>query len=611
MRKEMHPTGDWNYGTGNSGCKLNSICRHSENRTMNFLKHASLRQMLILPYVLLVMLAAAIIGLLSYRAGSDAVDTLSDYVLSETVGRIAQAVDKHISGSEAVLETAFPSDVPAPVSIKADLESLRTRFWLATSVHRDPNNYAYYGGRDGQFIGLWRYSESEAELRLLLEPEALRSIYRFSTIRGELKNPVKEERPFDPRERPWYKAGQGASSQTWTAIYIDFKTLQLVGTRARRVNNAKGEFEGVVATDLSLQHLNEFLKTLKLTGNAYALIFEPDGNLVATSRGPHIRKGAGEDNTRLNAALSEDGMIKTTFKAINALVVRKDARAGTHTTSFVGPNGEIIQAGYERLRDKAGLDWIVAVAIPRSDFMQSVTDNVHRTAYLALLAAVLIALTGVGVLNVIARDLRRLAAAARSFEEGSLDAKIPIERRDEIGDLAKSFSSMQRRLSTDRLTGIANRESILRRIEDRIVRQRRRGDHHPFAVLFVDMNAFKQINDRFGHEVGDQVLIEVGQRLNKSLRDTDVAARFGGDEFVVLLSDVANRNDALSARDKLEAVLAEPFQALRELEQGRGSFAKGAAIGVALCPDDGLDIETLLKHADADMYQRKPIAPLA
>jgi diguanylate cyclase (GGDEF)-like protein len=419
------------------------------------------------------------------------------------------------------------------------------------------------------------------------------------------RDPVKEERAFDPRERPWYKAGQGASAQTWTAIYIDFKTLQLVGTRARRVNNALGEFEGVVATDLSLQRLSEFLKTLKLSVNGFAFIFEPDGNLVATSRGPHLRKGVGDDNTRLNAAMSDDPVIKATFKAVNALVGHKDAKEGTHTTSFTGPNGETIQAGYERLRDKAGLDWIVAVALPRSDFMQGVVENVHRTAYLALLACALIALTGFGVLNVIARDLRRLASAARSLEEGGLDSKIPVERRDEIGDLAKSFASMQRRLSTDRLTGIANRESIMRRIEDRIIRQRRRNDTRPFAVLFVDLNAFKLINDRYGHEVGDQVLIEMAQRLSQSLRDTDLAARFGGDEFVVLLGDVANRADAISARDKLEQALAEPLQALRGLERTVDSSGKGAAIGIALCPENGQDIETLLKHADDDMYLRK------
>ncbi len=572
---------------------------------MNFFSRASLRQMLTIPYVILVVLAATVIGVLSYNAGRDAVDTLSDHVLSETVNRIAQAVDKHISGSEAVLETAFPSDVPPPSSVEDDLEALRTRFWLATSIHRDPNNYVYYGNRNGQFIGLWRFSETEAELRLRTDGVSPRSIYRYSHIRGELKNSVQETRVFEPRERPWYKAGQGTTKQTWTAIYIDFKTLQLVTTRARRVNNAAGGFEGVVATDLSMQLLNEFLKDLKLSPNGFAFIVEPDGNLVATSRGPHLRKGVGEDNTRLNAVASDDPWIATTYKVVKALTEHGDAQTGTRTSSFTGPDGAVVQAGYARLRDTAGLDWIVAVAVPRSDFMHKVTENVHRTVLMALVACVLIALIGFVVLNAIAKSLRQLAVAAKTMGEGILDANIPVDRNDEIGELAKSFATMQKRLLTDRLTGIPNREAVVRHIEDRIIRQRRRGDSHPFAVLFVDLNEFKQINDRFGHDVGDRVLVEIGQRLMNSLRESDLAARFGGDEFIVLLEEVANRNDAMAVRDELERVLATPLQSLVNIAADVVTFAAGAAIGIALCPEEGRDLETLLKRADEDMYLRK------
>ena len=422
---------------------------------------------------------------------------------------------------------------------------------------------------------------------------------------GALKSPQLEERPYDPRERPWYKAGQSATTQTWTAIYIDFKALQLVGTRARRVNNVSGEFEGVVATVLSLEHLNEFLKQLHLSPNGFAFIVEPDGNLIATSRGPHLRKGLGNDNTRLNAAQSEDPLLAATYKVVKGLTDGGSKSNSSRTNSFVAPDGSVVQAGYVRIRDKAGLDWIVAVAVPRNDFMQKVTDNIHRTAIMELLACALIVALGFAVLNIIARDLRQLAVAAKDMGDGVASSTMPIDRRDEIGDFAKSFANMQQRLLTDRLTGIANREAIIRRIEDRIVRQRRRGDSHPFAVFFVDLNGFKQINDTLGHDVGDAVLIEIGQRLVKSLRENDLAARYGGDEFVLLLDNVDNRSNAMGARDKLERVLAHPLQALLNVSPEAASIGAGAAIGMALCPDEGQDLESLLKRADEDMYLRK------
>ena len=128
----------------------------------------SLRQVLTIPYVVLVLaLALTIVGL-SYFAGSRAVDTVSSHLLMETVGRIGQAVDRHIMGSGAVLEAAFPDGMPANPTIDADVQSLRTRFWIATSLHTDPNNYVYYGNRYGQGFGLFRHSKSEGELRMLV-----------------------------------------------------------------------------------------------------------------------------------------------------------------------------------------------------------------------------------------------------------------------------------------------------------------------------------------------------------------------------------------------------------------------------------------------------------
>ena len=581
---------------------------------LKFLSRATLRQMLTVPYVVLVLIAAIVIGWLSYTAGSDAVDTLAEKVLYETVNRIGQAVERHVSGSEAVLETAFPMGVPAPASVATELETLRTRFWLATTVHLDANNYAYYGNRSGQFFGLWRFSQTEAELRLRTEPDTVRRLFRFSGIRGELKNPIPEARVFDPRERPWYKAGQAASAHTWTSIYIDFKTLQLVGTRARRVNNAAGEFEGVVATDLSLQRLNEFLKGLQLSANAIAFIIEPDGNLVATSRGPHLRKGVGDDNTRLNARDSTDPLIVAAHRMVQAQVGRADtnvtataSKQGTdvRSASFQGADGKVVQAGYAQLRDYAGLDWVVVVAVPRDDFLYRVTDNVRRTVWLALLACVLIVLIGLVVLNLIASDLRRLAKAASVMGDGGMAVFRGVERRDEIGALARSFNDMQTQLFTDPLTGIANREAMVRRIEDRIIRQRRRGDSRPFAVLFIDLNGFKRVNDQLGHEVGDKVLVEVAQRLARSVRDGDLVARFGGDEFVVLLENINGTKDANGARDKLERVLSEPIEAVVGRVPDQAALPVGAAIGIALCPQDGADLQSLLKHADEDMYQRK------
>ena len=569
---------------------------------MKLLSRLPLRALLTVPFVVLVLGTAIVIGILSYAAGRDAVDNLSGQLLTETVHRIEQAVESHISGSEAVLEVAFPKGIPAPDSVTDDLATLRTRFWLATTVHRDPNNYAYYGDRQGRFIGLWRSSETDAELRLRTVGEGPRSLYHYSGINGELGRPDVETRIFEPRERPWYKAGAANTLQTWTSIYIDFKLQQLVATRARRVNDRTGAFAGVVATDLSLQQVTSFLQRLALSSNGVAMVMEKDGNLIGVSRGAHMRKEAGGKDVRLNAADSTDPLVTATYTAVRGLAdTAGDSRP--HTTVFTGPDGALVQVGYARLTDGAGLDWLIMVAVPRQDFLHGILDNFRRTVVLSVIAALVVMLTGMLVLATVTRELRHLAAAARRVGQGSTTPLAESARKDELGDLARSFADMQRRLLTDPLTGLANREALIRRVEDRIVQQRRRGDPRPFGVLFVDINHFKKINDDFGHDIGDAVLRELGRRLGATVRADDLVARFAGDEFLVLLDSIERREDAERVCATLEEVLRQPLEVLT----GSKTLAPalGAAIGMAIYPEDGQDVDTLIRHADQQMYLRK------
>ena len=564
---------------------------------MQLFTRLTLRHWLTIPYVALVTGVALLIGALSYSAGSQAVDTVADHLLLETVARIGQAIDRHVVGSGAALEAAFPRGMPAPSSIEAEMGALRSRFWIATSLHLDPNNYVYYGNRAGQFFGLWRHSAQDGELRLKLKPEARREFFRFTEIDGALSAAVAETRAYEPRERPWYKAGAGSQSHTWTAIYIDFRTSELVATRARRVVDAAGQLAGVVATDVSLRRLNDFVRGLATSEHALAFIIEPDGSLIASSRTLNVQPAAAanQPNQRLSAAASADPAQRAAYAQVRA-ALRDGARLDKAITQrFDGPNGEVMQLAFDRLRDDAGLDWITVVAMPRSDFMQGVTGNVQRTVLVGASAAAVALALGLGILGWVSRDLARLAQAAREVGAGRLDAPLAVRRADEIGDLADSFRQMQQQLSTDRLTGLVNREALLRGVGARIEQHRRAADTARFAVLFIDLDDFKAINDRLGHAAGDRALIEFGARLKRASRSGDLVARYAGDEFVMLVDNVDGAAAAEQVRNKLEALLRQPAS----------GAAVGGSVGVAAYPKDGDTAEALVRHADADMYERK------
>lgn len=149
----------------------------------------------------------------------------------------------------------------------------------------------------------------------------------------------------------------------------------------------------------------------------------------------------------------------------------------------------------------------------------------------------------------------------------------------------------------DELTGLPSRSVLFERLDGALASARRR--KHDVAVLYVDLDRFKRVNDTYGHRAGDHVLVQVGCRLKRAVRTDEIAARIGGDEFVVLLPHVSQFNEPDEAAARFARILEEPY--VFEGER----LEIGASIGVARSPYDGFERARLLASADAAMYARK------
>ncbi|MFN9525665.1 MAG: diguanylate cyclase domain-containing protein [Pseudomonadaceae bacterium] len=564
----------------------------------------SLRRVLLIPYVLLTLVGALVLSVSSYHAGSVAIEDVAARLLDKTVQQLSQATLHHLSDSVAVLEAAFPRDMLAPTALEQDEQELIKRFWIATSLHPAPNNYVYYGDQFGQEFGLYRRSPHEAELRVKYQADQQRSIYRLHGPLGTPERIGNEEGLSDPRIRLWYLAGENGAHHTWTSVSIDFDTLDLVATRARSVRSSDGELVGMVATDVSLRTLNTFIRELKPSPNGLALIFDTEGSLIASSSGGKLLSDSDIGTQRLHVQDDQNPLARITYAQLRQYLQDTDSDSREQTFSFRTDDGEQINAAFGTVHDGTGQEWTVLVAMPRSDFLVGLTEGTKLTAVIVITTVLIALLLGLVMVHWVVADISRLALAAKSIGKGQVDVPLRIDRQDEIGRLARAFENMHVELSTDRLTGLASRTALMRQLEFAIHRQQSNSDKTSFALLFVDLNRFKAINDTYGHDAGDLALVETAQRLREALRQGDLVARLGGDEFVIVLWRTSSSEAVRQVCDKLIALLSRPLTSLAHIASER-EVSVGAAVGVAIYPHDGADADSLLKRADLNMYREK------
>jgi diguanylate cyclase (GGDEF)-like protein len=249
--------------------------------------------------------------------------------------------------------------------------------------------------------------------------------------------------------------------------------------------------------------------------------------------------------------------------------------------------------------------------------LESSLDELHERIGIYALFIALSTLVALGLAHMLARyliasitrPLSRLVTLTHdvaSREDYTL--REMVESRDEIGALSHAFNTMLSHIHDrdvrlnhlayrDNVTGLTNRHYFKERAEQAVGNALLKGSL--CCLMFIDLDRFKAVNDTLGHEVGDELLYVVAQRLSSLLRNHDVVCRIGGDEFAVILENVKNIDSVKTVAQKMVQALA---QAVRL--HGQDIFI-GASIGISTCPDHAHSVTELLRCADVAMYQAK------
>jgi diguanylate cyclase (GGDEF)-like protein len=334
---------------------------------------------------------------------------------------------------------------------------------------------------------------------------------------------------------------------------------------------------------------------------SYALVFDPQGRV--------IHDGSGDIPTfgqPMNDPFAAEAVAATTLR-----VQQSDALLEVALPIRIGdqPLGGVrvgISMREPLLREEAALDALTqrsrAIAVSSLQWMSFL--------FLALLG--IAALLSIMVARGLVKPIRRLADVARQVESGDYKVTLPSRRSDELGELQRGFLRMTegiarhedevRRLAySDHLTGLPNRLAFRERLDLRLIGAHAEGAS--LALVCIDLDDFKRVNDTLGHDAGDEVLEQFAVRLRQCIPfESDPhaqVARFGGDEFVAVVTSTDARS---SAHQLAEAVLNELQRPL--MVRGRPVFL-GASVGITVFPDDATQARDLIKNGDIAMYQAK------
>lgn len=431
---------------------------------------------------------------------------------------------------------------------------------------------------------------------------------------------------YDPRNRIWYQAAardRDGDRIHWTSPYTFTYSNQPGITVSTRVRLENAE-PFVLGFDVFLDDLSRATASTAVSENSLTLVLTEDERVLALPAAP--------------PGYAPDEWAKRALQPATALGLPPVGDALQHWRAAPQPNAHIVsyrsngetwlaslrpfQLGEQKL-------WVMVLA-PAADFMP---------AWGPIIASVLLALAAIlGIALLLARrqaisiarplELLALASSRLSRLDFKLDRPIesPIAEIDQLArrqddaremlqrnqtalesqatDLRRQIEALkaaEARLSHvdhhDSLTDLPNRLMLNDRLHHAITLAHRHRTR--LALLFIDLDHFKTINDTLSHAVGDRLIYAAANRLRRAVRDSDTLARSGGDEFVVLLEGLDDATEAGRQAARLLDTIAEPFDV-----DGQRLFVT-ASIGISLCPDDGLDGATLMRNADAAMYKAK------
>lgn len=455
-----------------------------------------LRVVLVVPFVFQTFATVGLVGWLSLRSGQKAVNDVATQLRGEVTARIQQELHAYLMIPHWINQSNADAIRIEQIDVN-NIRSLHRHFWNQMRLFGSVSSIAF-GSKAGEFVSVGRPGDGRF-LRIGLAGKATQGYFQIYDIEGEGNRGklLTVAQKYDPRRRPWYQVTVEAGKPTWSEIYTDFFDPRLAITVGQPIYNAQGQLLGVMAIDLVLSQVGDFLRGLKIGQSGQTFIIERSGLLVASSapEKPFILNSKTGKPQRMKASSSRKILIQAAAKHLEKEFgdLHKINQSELLTFEIDGRR-QFLQV--KPLSDGEGLDWLIAVVVPESDFMEQIYGNTRSTFLLCLAALLLAIIVGILTSQWIIQPIVSLNAAASALTQGNWQYQVPVERDDELGGLAKAFHQIALQLR-DYFVALEERNEALEiRVEARTA-------------------AIREANEKLLSEVAER------QRIEAALRESE------------------------------------------------------------------------------------------
>ncbi|HEY9612840.1 response regulator, partial [Allocoleopsis sp.] len=403
-----------------------------------------LRVILVVPFILQILGAVGLVGWLSLRNGQQAINDVTTQLRREITARIEQHLHNYLATPVLINQINADAIRLGQLDIK-NLRGLEHHFfWQA---QRFPSvGYIYFGSNRGEFIGVERLDNGRLEIQVSDKTTKGQGHRYASNGQGERTKFLKiTSKNYDSRKRPWYSNAAQKGKPTWSEIYSFFSEPKLTISAAQPIYNKNGVLDGVIASDLVVSQVSEFLRTLKIGKRGQTFIIERSGMLVAssTSEPPFIiYQGS---TKRIKASASPNVFTQATAKHLTSHFGSLTHITKSQQLAFE-INGERQFVQITPIHEAHGLDWLIVVVVPESDFMEAINANTRTTIFLCLAALVVATLIGMLTSRWIVQPILRLSKAADALSKGQWENTVRPGRSYELRVVANAFNSMASQL---------------------------------------------------------------------------------------------------------------------------------------------------------------------